>query len=137
MTVWRKTREPEGAARSVATLEPTLMQWRSQVMGDLERVRTAESRLASSMGGGRAAVLAAAEELGVATREAMMWLAENPRRDPSLSAKVARVLKAYTALERAAHEIAAYPDLEPQQARNRLRDLISVVDFQSQKLNAW
>lgn len=116
---------------------PTAMQWYAKAMGDLERVRTAESRLASSMGGGGAAVTAAADELQAATRDAIAWLADNPNPDRSLADKVARFIKAYAALQRVAQETAAYPDLEPGEARTRLRDLISVVDYQSQKLHAW
>jgi len=113
------------------------MQWHARALADVERVRTAESRLVGALGAGETAVLAAADEVEVATRDAMAWLRSNPMADPALAARVRRMEKAYAALERAAHELAAYPGLEPIEARGRLRDLISVVDFQSEKLSPW
>lgn len=116
---------------------PTPMQWHARALADVERVRTAESRLDRALGSGETAVLAAADEVEVATRDAMVWLASNPMADPALAARVQRMGRAYAALERAAHELAAYPALEPVEARARLRDLISVVDLQSEKLSPW
>ena len=116
---------------------PTPMQWHARALADVERVRTAESRLDRALGAGETAVLAAADEVEVATRDAIVWLASNPVADPALAARVQRMGKAYAALERAAQELAAYPALEPVEARARLRDLISVVDFQSEKLSPW
>jgi hypothetical protein len=113
------------------------MQWHSRALADVERVRTAESRLVSALGAGETAVVAAADEVEVATRDAMAWLVDNPVSDSVLAARVARMVKAYAALEGAAREMALYPRLEPREARARLSGLISVVDHQSEKLNPW
>jgi len=122
---------------SVHSEIPTPMQWHARALADLERVRTAENRLVGAMGAGETAVRAAADEVRVATRDAVAWLVANPMADPALAARVQRMGKAYEALDRGARELAAYPGLEPTEARDRMRDLMSVVDFQSEKLNPW
>lgn len=132
-----RARAEQASPAVVRSDGPSLMQWHAKTMADVERVRTAESRLVGVLGAGEPAAVAAADELEVATRDAMAWLVDTPVTDAALEPRVERMIKAYAALEGAALEIAACPALGAADARARLRDLVSVVDFQAGKLSPW
>ena len=57
--------------------DPTAQHWLMKATGVLGRVTGAESRFSASMNVNDVTMLAAADELEVATREAMVWTSAN------------------------------------------------------------
>jgi len=116
---------------------PTTLDWRIKAMTAVERVRAAEHRFSWSIGEDETAALAAADELQIATREAMTWLAATPCPDSKLWAEVARMLNACEELAAAAQRMAASPVVDSEDARGQLRQLLVVVDHYSHALDTW
>jgi hypothetical protein len=112
-------------------------QWLLKAGADLRRVTNAETRFSAAMSMNHVTMLAAADELEAATREAMAWMAGNPCPDGEVGARVGLMLStcgevAFTA-EMALTNSAA--DIEA--VFGRLGDLLAIIDFHSETLKAW
>lgn len=118
-------------ARKSNTLE-----WRSEAMTLLHHVTTAERRLSMSTSVNKITVLAAADELQAATKGAIVWLTENPCPDAELREYVAWMLNTCGEVARAAHQAVADPTVDTKAVMDRLRYLLTVFDFDSERLDA-
>ncbi len=116
---------------------PNALQWRIRAMTELNRAREAESRLSSVLGHSSISVLAAADEVQVAARDATVWLTANPCPDSAMGAHVARILNTYAELALFAQRSATDPSANLKLVRSHLRDLLAVIVFHSQTLDDW
>ncbi|HEX4126493.1 MAG TPA: hypothetical protein VHX67_02830 [Acidimicrobiales bacterium] len=112
-------------------------QWLLRAAGDLRRVTNAETRFSAAMSMNHVTMLAAADELEAATREATTWMRGNPCPDREVGGRVGLMLStcaevAFTA-ERALTNSCA--DIEA--IFGRLGDLLAIIDFHSETLKAW
>ena len=71
---------------------PTHELWRYQATAVLRRVTSAESRFSMSLNLNEVAILAAADELAAATRDAKSWTAVNTCPDLALESRVELLL---------------------------------------------
>ena len=116
---------------------PSELQWRIRAMTELNRAREAESRLSCVLGHSSMGVLAAADEVQAAAREATVWLTANPCPVSALGAYVARILNTYAELALYAQRSATDPSANLEEVRSHLRDLLAVIVFYSQTLDDW
>ena len=111
--------------------------WRIRAMAVLERVMAAERRFSASIGVNEVTLLAAADELDAATRDATAWLAKNPCLDAKLGAHVASMLNSCTEVALVGQRAVSGPFAGSQGIMARLRGLLTVIDFHSEMLDAW
>ncbi len=78
--------------------EPAAGHWLIQAAAFLRRLTTAETRFAASMRMSRVTMLAAADELETATKEATGWMVGHPCPDAELGGCVALMLSTCTAI---------------------------------------
>jgi len=117
---------------------PTAQQWRLSVMAELERVTIAERRFSASITLNNAvAMLAAADELQAAAREATVWRMANPCPDSKLGTHVVWMLTTCMEVAITAQRALTDSQVDTQAAMARLGLLLAVVDFHSQTLDAW
>jgi hypothetical protein len=112
----------------------TTKQWRLMVTPDLVRVSSAQRRFAKSASHSKAAMLAAADELDAATRDAMTWLTAHPCPDSNLADQVAGFINTCAEIAVTSRWFVASPLADTHSVRSRLGALLSVVDRQVQKL---
>jgi hypothetical protein len=112
--------------------EPTTQHWlRAAIV--LRRVADAEDRFSASMSLNEVAMLAAADELWAATRDATAWVAANVCPVMELEGRVALMLNTCAEVALTAQQaITDSADIEA--IIGRLRGLLAVVDFPSQTL---
>jgi hypothetical protein len=113
---------------------PTTKQWRLMVTPDLIRVSSAQRRFAKSASHSNAAMLAAADELDAATRDAMTWLTAHPCPDSNLGDQVAGFVDTCAEVAITSRWFVASPLADTHSVMSRLGALLSVVDRQVQKL---
>ncbi len=101
------------------------------------RVATAASRLSVSMRVNGTTMLAAADELRAATRDATTWFAANPCPDRMLGSFVAGILDTCAEMALAAQRIATEPDGDRSDTWRRLGRLLALVGAQSQTFGTW
>ena len=82
-------------------------------------------------------VLAAADEVQAAARDAKVWLTANPCPDSAVGAHVARMLNIYAELALYAQRSATDPSANLEEVRCHLRDLLAVIVFHSKTLEDW
>jgi hypothetical protein len=117
---------------------PTAQQWRVSALTELERVTTAERRFSASITLNNAiAMLAAADELQAAARDATVWRMANPCPDSKLGTHVAWMLTTCMEVAITAQRAITDPRADTEAAMGRLGLLLAVIDFHSQTLNAW
>jgi hypothetical protein len=131
-----------GPTGSLITMDiertPTAEQWRIRAMAELERVTAAERRFSASITmNSKVTMLAAADELQVATRDATGWGAANPCPDVKLGTHVAWMLTTCMEVAVTAQRALTDPSADPAAAMGRLGLLLAVIDFHSQTLDAW
>jgi hypothetical protein len=117
--------------------EREIQQWLLKAGADLRRVTNAETRFSAAMSMNHVTMLAAADELEAATREAMAWMAGNPCPDREVAGRVTLMLSTCAEVAFTA-EIAltsSCPDIEA--VFGRLGDLLAIIDFHSETLKAW
>ncbi len=117
--------------------EPTAVNWRIRAMTVLHRVTAAERRFAASVKVNKVTMLAAADELESATRDAKAWVAVNPCPDPKLGAHVAWMLDTCVEVALTAQRAVIGPFANVELVMERLGNLLAVIDFHSQTLDAW
>ncbi len=111
--------------------------WRIRAMAVLRRVMAAERRFSASIGVSKITMLAAADELDAATRDATTWLAKNPCPDEKLGVHAAGMLSTCTEAALVAQRSVTGPFAGSQGDMARLQDLLAVIDFHSAVLVTW
>jgi hypothetical protein len=103
----------------------------------LERVTAAERRFTVSLGVSDVTLLTAADELEAATEEATTWLIANPSPNQRLRSHVDWSLKTLTEVARRAQQAVTDPSVDTEAVTQQLRYLLTIYDFQSEKLDSW
>ncbi len=117
---------------------PTADEWRTKLMVELERVTSAERRFSQSITlNNEVTLLAAADELQSATRDATVWRLANPCPDSKLGTHVAWMLTTCMEVAITAQRALTDRSANVDEAMGRLGLLLAVIDFHSQTLDAW
>jgi len=111
--------------------------WRIRAMAVLKRVMAAERRFSASISVNKITMLAAADELDAATRDATVWLTANPCPDAKLGVHVAEMLTTCAEVALVAQRAVTGPFAGSEGVMARLRDLLTVINFHSAVLDAW
>ena len=82
-------------------------------------------------------MLAAADELQAATKDANCWLVGHPSPDERLWSHVAWSLNALTEVASKAQRAVTDPAVDREAAVVQLRYLLTIFDFQSEMLDTW
>ncbi len=117
--------------------ETDVQHWRNQAARTLELVTAAERRFTVSLGVNDVTLLAAADELQVATKDASTWMIANPCPDQRLWSHVAWSLKTLTEVAHRAQRAVTDPSVDTQTVTGQLRYLLTIYDFQSEMLDTW
>jgi len=118
--------------------EPTArLLWRIKATTVLGRVAEAEGRFSGSLSVNDVAALAAADELAAATRDATAWTEANPCPDLALGSRVALLLGTCAEAALVAQVALTDPSADSGAVAGRLGELLALVDFTSQTLDAW
>jgi len=110
--------------------------WRIRANAVLGRVMAAERRFSVSISLNKITMLAAADELDAATRDARVWLRANPCPDVELGIHVAGMLNTCTEVALVAQRAVTGPFVGSEGVMARLRDLLTVINFHSTVLDA-
>ena len=100
--------------------EPTPHLWLLRATGVLHRVTQSEHRFSASITVNKSTMLAAADELQAATRDAMAWVTANSCPDPNLGDHIARMLSACAEVALSAQRAATEPFGETDEAMGRV-----------------
>jgi hypothetical protein len=117
--------------------ELTAQHWLIKATAVLQRVTSAESRFSVSIRVNDITMLAAADELEVATREATVWVGANPCPDLELGGRIALMLHTCAEVALTAQRTITDPAADTEAVIDRLGDLLAIIDFHSQTLDAW
>jgi len=117
--------------------EPNAYRWRIQATTVLHRVTAAERRFSASVHVNKITMLAAADELEAATGDARAWVVANPCPNMKLGAHIAWLLGTCTEVALTAQRAVAGPFADTEAVMGRLGDLLAVIDFHSETLDAW
>ena len=117
--------------------EPTTHLWLIRATGVLHRVTEAEHRFSASITVNKSTMLAAADELQAATRDATAWVRANPCPDLDLSDHIARMLSACAEVAVSAQGVATDPLAEPERAMGRVGELLALIDLHLRALDLW
>jgi hypothetical protein len=112
-------------------------QWLLKAGADLRRVTNAETRFSAAMSMNHVTMLAAADELEAATREAMAWMAGNPCPDHDVAARVGLMLSTCAEVAFTAEMALTNSAADIEAVFGRLGDLLAIIDFHSETLKAW
>ena len=115
--------------------ERTAEHWLIKAATVLQRVTGAESRFSASMRLNEIAMLAAADELEAAAREATSWMVGNRCPDSELGGRVALMLNTCTEVALTAQRAIAGPYAGLDAVSGRLGDLLAVIGLQLQTLD--
>jgi hypothetical protein len=118
-------------------VERTAQHWLIQAAIVLRRVTGAERRFAASLKVNEVTMLAAADELGAATRDATAWIAANVCPDLELEGRVLLMMDTCAEVALTAQRAVTGPLADTEAVLRRLGDLLAVIDFQSQALDDW
>ncbi len=97
----------------------------------------AERRFSASVSVNEITMLAAADELEAATKDASVWMAANPCPNMKLGAHVAWMLSTCTEVALTAQRAVTGPFADVEGVMGRLGDLLAVIDFHSDTLDTW
>jgi hypothetical protein len=117
--------------------ERTAQHWLIKASTVLRRVKGAERRFSVSLRVSEVTVLAAADELGAATRDALSWMAANTCPDLELGSRVALMLSTCTEVTVTAQRAITDPWADTEAVIRRLGDLLAIIDFHSRALDDW
>jgi len=117
--------------------EQTTQHWFIRATTVLGRVTCAEHRFTASMRVNDVTMLAAADELEVATREAMVWTSANACPDLEIGGRVSLMLRTCAEVALTAQRAITDPAAETDAVIGRLGDLLAIIDFHWQTLDAW
>ena len=128
----------EGHRRNGYRANPNSGPMAYQAMVEIERVTAAERRFSQSITlNNEITMLAAADELQAATREATVWRMANPCPDSKLGTHVAWMLTTCMEVAITAQRALTDRTADVEEAMGRLGLLLAVIDFHSQTLDAW
>jgi hypothetical protein len=137
LTSGATTAEPHRDATPFSTMaEATVLQWQTKARAGLHRVTAAERRFSASLRINEVTMLAAADELQVAARETTKWLIANPCPDWKRGAHAVRMLNTCAEVALTAQQVITDPFADTQAVMDRLSNLLAVIDFHSQLLDA-
>jgi hypothetical protein len=117
--------------------EPMAVEWRDEAMTVLQRVTAAEQRFSGALHVNEITMLAAADELEVATRDARIWVKANPSPDLKLGTHVTWMLNTCAEVALCTQRAISDPEVDTQAVISRIATLLAVIDFHSQTLDAW
>jgi hypothetical protein len=117
--------------------EHEIQQWLLKAGADLRRVTNAETRFSAAMSMNHVTMLAAADELEAATKEAMAWIAGNRCPDREVSGRVGLMLSTCAEVAATAERALTGPCVDIEAVFGRLGDLLAIIDFHSETLKAW
>jgi hypothetical protein len=100
-------------------------------------VTGAETRFSASLKVNEVTMLAAADELGAATRDATAWVAANACPHSELGLRVALMLTTCSEVALTAQRVITDPSGDTEAVIGRLRDLLAIIDFHSRTLDDW
>ncbi len=101
------------------------------------RVASARRRFSASLGVHEVPILAAADELEVATREARAWMEANLCPDRVLGSHAMRLLNTCAEVVRVAQRAITDSAIESQTVLGRLAGLLAVINIQAAELDDW
>ena len=116
--------------------EPTIQHWLIKATAFLQRVARAKGRFSTSVRVNEVTMLAAADELQVATWDATLWMAVNACPDVELGQRLALMLNTYAEVALTAQRAITDPSADTDAVIGRLEDLLALIDLQSQILDA-
>ncbi len=116
---------------------PTTQDWLIKATVVLERVTSAKSRFSISMRVNEVTMLAAADELQVATWDATLWTAMKSCPDVELRERVSLMLNTCAEVALTAQRAVTDPSADSEAIIDRLGDLLAVSNLQSQTVAAW
>jgi hypothetical protein len=117
--------------------EQDTQQWLLKAAADLRRVTNAEARFSAAMSMNHVTMLAAADELEAATREAMTWMRGNPCPDREVGGRVGLMLSTCAEVAFTAERALTDSRVDIEAVFGRLGDLLAIIDFHSETLKAW
>ncbi len=117
--------------------EHDIQQWLLKAAADLRRVTAAETRFSAAMSMNHVTMLAAADELEAATREAMAWMRGNPCPDREVGGRVGLMLSTCAEVAATAERALTDPCDDIEAVFGRLGDLLAIIDFHSETLKTW
>jgi hypothetical protein len=126
-----------GVPWSAMSREPIADEWLDRAMTLLQRVTSAEQRFSGALHHGEVTMLAAADELEAATRDARVWVKVNPCPDLKLGTHVTWMLNTCAEVAQSTQRAIIDPRVEVQPVMDRISTLLAVIDFHSQTLDAW
>ncbi|MGO8824028.1 MAG: hypothetical protein ACLQU9_02160 [Acidimicrobiales bacterium] len=115
----------------------TQVLWRYSATAVLRRVTSAEGRFSMALNVNEVAILAAADELAAATRDANAWLAANACPDLALASRVTLMLNTCAEAALTAQRAITGRALDSEEVFGRLGGLVAIIDFTAQMLDAW
>ena len=118
-------------------VEGTAQHWLIRASTALHPVTAAGRRFSVSLKASEVRILAAADELGAATRDAAAWMTANPCPDPELAGRVKLMLNTCAEVALTAQRAIADPSADTEATLRRLGDLVRIIDFQSSALDDW
>jgi hypothetical protein len=144
IAVWRRSAPGRGVGwdfgpHRTITMDnqSTAQHWLIKATAVLGRVTGAERRFSASISVNDVTMLAAADELEAATKEAKVWVAANSCPDLELGGRVALMLSTCAEVALTAQRAVTDPATETDLVIGRLGDLLAIIDFHSQTLNTW
>lgn len=115
----------------------TAQHWLQRSATVLGRVTCAQRRLSASLKVNEVTMLAAADELGAATREAAAWMVSNICPDGVLGSHVARMLTTCGEVAHTAQRAITDTSIDTTAVLGRLAGLLAIINIQSQALDDW
>ena len=115
----------------------TAQHWLQRSATIFGRVTRAQRRLSASLKVNEVTMLAAADELDAATKEAKAWMASNICPDGVLGSHVARMLNTCREVAHTAQRAITNPSTDTTAALGRLAGLLAIINIQSQALDDW
>jgi len=131
MSFWGNTRS------IMVNIEMTAPQWRIKATVALYPVTCAKNQLAASLRVNEVTMLAAADELAAATRDAKAWFADNACPDLVLETRVSWMLNTCAEVALTAKLVVTDSSADTAAAIDRLSDLLAIIDIYSQTLDDW
>jgi hypothetical protein len=122
---------------SVDDRERTEQQWLIMSADFLRPLTDAGHRLSASLKVDAVTMLAAADELGAAARDAATWVVVNPCPFLELGGRVDLMLSTCAEVALTAQRAITDPPADIAAVVRRLRDLLAIIDFQSQAIDDW
>ncbi len=118
-------------------VEGTAQHWLIMASTALHPVTDAEHRFSASLKMNEATMLAAADELSAATRDATAWMTAHACPDLGLGGRVALMLNACAEAALTAQRAITDPFADTKAVIRHLGNLLRIIDLQSQALDDW